>query len=126
MTNGARLPRTGSRAARFGALAIGAALLAALIVPMLVVMLAGPGLDVNTTEGHAAGDAARIASAAVGGAQRLLAGGRDAAPVALPPPANMVARPADLATSRPAHERAPKPRVASTDAAAAPEQARRF
>ena len=122
MNDRARLQSLRSGASRFGAFAVGAALLAALIIPMLVVILAGPGLD--STDGHAVGDAAGIASAAVGGAQRLVAGGRDAVPVALPLPTRAIVRPADRAASSPAPERALEPAVASSDAASAPDEAR--
>ncbi len=124
MTRSAPGPRSG--ASRFGAIAVGAALLAALIVPMLVVLLAGPGLDANSTDGRAASDVAGIASAAVGGAQRLIAGGRDAVPVALPLPTSAIARPADRAVLLPAPERVFEPVVATTDASSTTDAARRF
>lgn len=115
-----------SNASRLGAIAVGAALLAALIVPILLVLLAGPGLDANTRDGHAAGDVAGIASAAVGGAQRLLVGARNAVPVALPVPAGASTRPADRVGARPAPPPAFGPAVATTDAARAPDETRPF
>lgn len=125
MTEGAR-PLRRSGASRFGAFAVSAALLAALIVPMLLVILAGPGLDASTSDGHAAGDVAGIASAAVGGAQRLIAGGRDAVPVPLPFAVVAATRPADRFVRRPMPDPALESAPASSDAARASDEARLF
>lgn len=113
-------------ASSLSALAVSTALVAALLVPILVMVLAGASLDAQTIDGHAAGDAAGTASAAVGGAQRLLAGGRDAAPVSLPPCLYALVSPADDFAAIDAIAAPSRPRTACGDAAATTEAARRF
>ncbi len=113
-------------ASRLSAFAVGAALVAALLVPMVVMVLAGSSLDASTFDGHAAGDAAGTASAAVGGAQRLLAGGRDSVPVALPVCPSAAFAPADACAALASIFAPSPPRAASGDAAATVEASRRF
>lgn len=115
-----------SVASRLSALAVGAALVAALLVPMIVMVLAGASLDARTFDGHAAGDAAGTASAAVGGAQRLLAGGRDAIPVALPISSRSVLAPIDTRGAAAAMFELGSLHIASGDAAATAEASRKF
>lgn len=115
----------GRMASRLAGFAIAAGLVAALLVPMLVVVLAGMATDATPVDGHVASDAAGIASVAVGGAQRLLAAGRDALPVALPIPSNSSVPIADGHVREPAPDRRAQALPAS-DAAAACEAARRF
>ena len=113
-------------ASRLSAFAVGAALVAALLVPMVVMVLAGASLDARTFDGHAAGDAAGTASAAVGGAQRLLAGGRDAIPVALPISSRSVLAPIDTRGAGAELSDLWSLRIASGDAAATAEASRKF
>ncbi len=113
-------------ASRVTAFAVGSALVAALLVPMIVLVLAGASHDARTIDGHAAGDAAGAASAAVGGAQRLLTGGRDCVPVELPAFAHSVLAPIGAHASQLAAFKPASPCSSPGFAAVAAAESRRF
>lgn len=110
---------------RLGSMALGAALVAALLVPIVAMMLCGAAFE-STHDGHAAGDAVGAASAAVGGAQRLLCGGRDAIPGALPTLFSLGSRALDVPTVTRWFARRAEPTTESGDAAATSEPERLF
>lgn len=106
------------RRSSVGGIMVAAALLAALLVPIVGMMLAGGPSDCT-------GDAVGAASAAVAGAQRLLLCGRDTVPVALPSLLVIATRPVDapvVARGRGVVRATP----ARSDASAASEAERRF
>lgn len=123
MSAGSPPPRLKSRLSAF---AVGAALVAALLVPVLVLVLAGASIGSQAIDGHAAGDAAGTASAAVGGAQRLLTRSRDFVPVEIPALSHSVLAP--IGTHASQHDAfEPTPRCTGPGfAAVAAAESRRF
>lgn len=106
------------RRSSVGGVLVAAALLAALLVPIVGMMLAGGPSDCTS-------DAVGAASAAVAGAQRLLLCGRDTVPVVLPGLLVVATRPVDthlVARGRSVVRATP----ARSDASAASEAERRF